>query len=287
MSLPVLNKWSCLKTFKWQKKTRRRGNLILKPQDLFSTSPALYSQCWTSEGDLQSGKNKKIRNSQKKKMKGEMMLNKKRKKKNNTSAVRNFWASPRALNNRRMQRYFKKTKCDSGMFHLECLSAFLIITSLLPLTSDTIHSSSTLFSAVPTQVACTGHHHTQKHWQIKMHWMTERTNYSLAFRWKLIIHPLIVTLSIRIWTLKSSSTVECFAEYSTNIQTKICRFLQTVLLELWWKKAWKKKVSCVPFLSKCTAHFKSSTEMQNNDGLLQDKKETGTGNVSAVTDTDT
>ena len=140
-----------------------------------------------------------------------------------------------------MQRYFKKTKCDSGMFHLECLSAFLIITSLLPLTSDTIHSSSTLFSAVPTQVACTGHHHTQKHWQIKMHWMTERTNYSLAFWWKLIIHPLIVTLSIRIWTLKSSSTVECFAEYSTNIQTKICRFLQTVLLELWWKKAWKKK----------------------------------------------
>ena len=53
------------------------------------------------------------------------------------------------------------------------------------------------------------------------------------------------------------------------------------------KKSVEKKVSCVPFLSKCTAHFKSSTEMQKNDGLLQDKKETGTGNVSAVTDTDT
>lgn len=43
-----------------------------------------------------------------------------------------------------MQRYFKKTKRDSGMFHLQCLSAFLIITSFLPLTSDIIHSSPTV-----------------------------------------------------------------------------------------------------------------------------------------------
>ena len=69
---------------------RRRGILILKPQDFFSTSPALYSQCWTSEGDLQSGKNKKIRNSQKKKMKGEMMLNKKRKKKKTQVQLETF-----------------------------------------------------------------------------------------------------------------------------------------------------------------------------------------------------